>query len=252
MIPFEWITSVLILLLSRDDLVRNLYRVISTSALANTGKGADNRLCASCREEKVLTLTFQNAVELIEKFCPVEFLNAVKDTGAFLYRGETFSLCNNNDSCYQFECPPDLLSQGTYGCAEAVEYFQRLEDCSATSSSLVRPSTGHIGTSSIRSAAQWGNPVSVWPLGTSFSYAFPMQRSDFFHCGDVLNNKQSPTPCDEIYWNKELSKALRADREVMFATLDSSGKPSFTFIACPAPLYNQQLIRFLVNNKNRR
>jgi len=252
MIPFEWITSVLILLLSRDELVRNLFGAISTSALANTGKGADNRRCASCREEEVMTLMFQNAVELIEKFCPVEFLNAVKDTGAFLYRGETLSLNNSNASCYQFETPPDLLLQGTYGCAEAVEYFQRLEDCSATRSSLVRPSTGHIGTSSIRSAAQWGNPVSVWPLGTSFSYAFPMQRSDFFHCGDVFTTKQMLTPCDEIYWNKELSNALRTDREVMFATLDSSGKPSSTFIACPAPLYNQQLIRSLFDNESRR
>ena len=35
-----------------------------------------------------VTLTFDAAVKLLRNRCPSEFLEAVRDTGAFLYRGE--------------------------------------------------------------------------------------------------------------------------------------------------------------------
>ena len=200
-------------------------------------------------------LSFQDAARLIQKETPNEYLDAVKKSGKLLYRGETSA-----SSCFRLEPEPDLLLPGTYPESDAVMYFQGLEDCLTASNAsvrssktnsrfIVRPSVGHIATSSLSDAALWGSPVSVWPLGTALSYAFPKSRSQFFDSSVYLSSCAYPklhtSFCiDDIYVDTDLTHALVSKREVMFATLDKMGRESSAFVAVPAR-YDHKLRRSL-------
>jgi hypothetical protein len=168
--------------------------------------------------------------EIICNFTPKAFRHAVAKSGCFLYRGENSRIFSSGG---RILCPqPDLLLEGTYSDPIALAYFQCMEMRLDGASSAARPSTGHIAISDISEASQWGEVVSVWPLGTSLSYVWPLKRKVFFPAA-------SPTPghqeCveDEIAINHDLATALRLGHEVLFASSFDPGSalPSSTAIA---------------------
>lgn len=55
---------------------------------------------------------------------------------------------------------PDLLDPDTYG-SNGLKYFQQLEEL--MKNDPVKPSNGHLATTSPREAAQWGVAASIWP-----------------------------------------------------------------------------------------
>lgn len=233
------LAGTLLVALSRDQVIRSLtYAAISPLMKETRQKELEGS------HEKTIPITFQQALELINKECPMGYIDAVKRSGHFLYRGEPLPVQKTSASCYILELSPDLLSPQTYGCSRAMEYFQALEECSPY---IVRPSTSHIASSSLQDASLWGNPVSIWPIGTSFSYAFPKQPPNFVGCNSLPSSLGTSPPCEGIEWNENLEKALNTQREVMFTTLDSldATNEKTIIVACPAPHYNRQLFRAL-------
>lgn len=134
------------------------------------------------------------------------FRDAVATTGKFLYRGES-----NIQRPAILVPEPDLLLAGTYDDSAALVYFQCLEKRLKPGNILARPSLGHIATSDKSEAAQWGEAVTIWPIGGFLSYVWPLQDKVFF---------PAPTACpsDELAINHDLAVALEAGHEVLFAS----------------------------------
>lgn len=125
---------------------------------------------------------------------------------------------------------PDLLMPGTYDDPGALMYFQCLEKrLLNTGNILARPSLGHIATSDKSEAAQWGEAVSIWPIGRTLSFVWPRHRKVF--C-------PTSTTClgDEIAINHELAIALELGHEVLFASMPTNGGEGLesAFLAVPA------------------
>jgi hypothetical protein len=168
-----------------------------------------------------------DSVQILWRYCPAEFRHAVQESeGRFLYRGESKSI-----TCPTILNPkPDLLLPSTYHDPNALLYFEWLEKELITKSPqgkvTVRPSTGHIGTANEEYARAWGEPVSVWPLGGSFSYLWPRNRDCLYPGGG--------SSLDDIVLHRDLALALRTGKEVLFSTsatdLELRGP---AFLACP-------------------
>jgi len=179
------------------------------------------------------TLSLDDAVTLIAKYCPRDFQRAALKYG-FLYRGEELKLEDDPLSMARLLAPaPDLLMPDTYGTdgPQALQFFQNLETQLPTT--VVRPSTGHIATSLYSDAQIWGSDVvSVWPLCSELTYLFPKAGRYIF------NPNQSPDsktfiPRHNYEIDQELDKALRRGTEVMFAakSKDKLVEPA-PFLAC--------------------
>jgi hypothetical protein len=197
-------------------------------------------LLALCykRDEALLfstpDMSVKEASDLIIKYTPVEFRRAVRDSGGyFLYRGEAITTPKI------LSPKPDLLDRSTYNNMYnigAYTYFTNLEKQLKTNNVGARPSTGHIGTTDMAAAKPWGNPVSVWPLGSELSYAWTKNRDAFYpgHCPD-----------GDIVYDRDLWLALaNGNKEVLFATTieEKSALAAYinispsSFIAIPARL----------------
>jgi hypothetical protein len=120
---------------------------------------------------------------------------------------------------------PDLLLPNTYNDPRALDYFECLEArlavmpssrfSPATLSFSAKPSNGHIGTSDPQQAVQWGNVVSIWPLGDELSYVWPRDRTEFFvpNSTIICDNFN-----DNLVINQDLAYALRSTREILFCS----------------------------------
>ena len=145
-------------------------------------------------------------VDIITNYVPRDFLQAVSKTGRFLYRGES------SIKTFKVLAPqPDLLIPGTYDDSTALDYFQCLENRLKEREINAIPSKGHIATSDVKDASQWGEAVSIWPLGASFSFVWPKE-------GKFLFPPSTPCPDDELVINHDLETALRLGHEVLFAS----------------------------------
>lgn len=191
-------------------------------------------------------LSISDTARLIITQCPASFRRAVRDSGgAFLYRGGSSSTFSDKDSVDLQSPIPDLLQWETYQSQQAVDFFMCLED--ALPESVVRPSVGHIGTSNIRVAKQWGTPaVSVWPLCHELSYLWPINEELIY----LPNDCQLSRFCI----NQELEVALIKGKEVLFASQTSideeEGSYDVTpcsFLSCPSQ-YDKELKRLLSQN----
>jgi hypothetical protein len=181
--------------------------------------------------------SIEDAVDQILKRCPREFRRAVRDSGHFLFRGEDIS-------CPTIMCPePDLLSLSTYGDEQAVEFFTSLENKSSQANLNLRPSRSHIGTANKAIAAEWGSPVSVWPLGSSFEYMWPRQRDLIYVSGEQWNNNNNNNNNEKFVSNHGLQVALEHNKEVMFTTA-----PATCFLALPEKVEDQ--LRFQLEQRN--
>ncbi|CAB9507038.1 expressed unknown protein [Seminavis robusta] len=166
---------------------------------------------------------------MICNYTPKAFRLAVATAGCFLYRGE-----NIPDRVTLLDPEPDLLVPGTYDDPAAPEYFRCLETRLKRSKTRALPSTGHIATSDEAEASQWGEAVSVWPLGDTLSYVWPRQDIVFFPC-------TTKCPLDEIVIDRELIVALQQGHEVLFASAFDSGRKS----SLPTSLAQGQTSAFL-------
>jgi hypothetical protein len=99
-------------------------------------------------------LSFSDAVDTVCRFSPLDFRKSVRESGHFLYRGETI------------DCPtilhpkPDMLLPGTYGYGDrdALKYFECLEN--ELSNARARPSTGHPLVQEPKPMLLFGDPPS--------------------------------------------------------------------------------------------
>jgi hypothetical protein len=139
--------------------------------------------------------TIEDTITWINRYCDRQLLHAVVASNyRFIYRGVTPTIpsvplspssimchgMDHTDTTTRLPPPPpqrldptiqcelpDLLQLDTYGGSiEALELFQMLEEVltSHTPSTAVRPSTGHVATTSWQDAALWGvYAASIWP-----------------------------------------------------------------------------------------
>ena len=101
-------------------------------------------------------------VSWIDTSCDREFLSAVVVSGyRFLYRG----IDDATTAAQVRSETPDLLLSSTYdNDPKALAFFQELERTMIRKDCPVRPSTGHLATSSRHEAARWGQTASIWPI----------------------------------------------------------------------------------------
>jgi hypothetical protein len=168
-------------------------------------------------------LSLDDWVDLICADTPQSFRQAVQQSHHFLYRGTDDDDGGDYKYSPQIQHPePDLLIPGTYyDNPAALDYFTCLEKRLLRSAVAARPSTGHVATSDPMEAGRWGPVVSVWPLGTEWSYVWPQDRSTLF---------ASSADCDDnvLMVDRELQEALQQPREVLFMSYFLRNQPETT------------------------
>ncbi len=211
---------------------------------ALVGSILSSTLCSS-------SVLVEDVAKFIVTSTPRAFREAVAQTrGTFLYRGQQQPTSSTNSPIIMagHVCSPlpDLLFQETYNSKEALEYFQCLEDYLALQNIVAKPSTGHIGTSSKKNAQEWGNVVSIWPLGTQLSFVYPKRNREFvssFTVGTYSDCRE-----EEFGINTNLETALQEGREVLFASWYGANHytvaPTSSFLAVPQK-YDRKLKRLL-------
>lgn len=123
----------------------------------------DSAITTTTTTSAPLLSTVDDAIAWIDENCDRRFLHAVVASDyCFLYRGigEEKQISVRKES-------PDLLLPGTYGKEnagddEALVVFQKLEEI--LKDEPVRPSNGHLATTSAKDAAAWGTAASIWPI----------------------------------------------------------------------------------------
>ena len=158
-------------------------------------------------QEGSTCLSFSAAVQVLQRQCPAPFQRAVRQSGKFLYRGESVT-------CPTILSPPsDLLDPATYNDVEALAFFTRLE--TIFRGAPLRPSNGHLGTAHREAAAQWGAPCTIWPL-QQLKYMWP-RDSTLFYPGAACESSN-------FVVGAGLEEALSLEKEIMFTS------PSFLVI----------------------
>lgn len=169
-------------------------------------------------------LSEDTIVDWICRSTPRTFRAAVQETDCFLYRGST-----KEELQRTLQQPDaDLLLPETYDNAhDALAYFECLEErlrrlpsISRTkgSSVIAMPSNGHIATSNPTEAGKWGPVVSVWPLGTDWSYIWPKDREVFYDAAADKSSSKRTCRDDQLMVDTDLERALKQPREVLFAS----------------------------------
>ena len=158
----------------------------------------------------------------MKNHCPADFLDAVRESGRLLYRGEVAL------KAPKLLCPPfDLFDENTYNEKNAVIFFHCLEHSFASWGYKARPSLGHIGTSDLSEASKWGEAVSVWPLSDGeWSYVWPRNESTFDPSGMCCRRRES------FVNDRDIGVALSSGKEVLFCC-NFRGNPG-QFLAFPS------------------
>jgi hypothetical protein len=182
--------------------------------------------------------SLEDVVTLLCKHTPRQLRQAVRDSGGrFLYRG------NDGEAPRICHPEPDLLKEETYDDPQAFVYFECLEG--RLSGVPARPSTGHMATSVVEDAALWGEVVSIWPLGSKFSFVWPHDERTFV--------PDSTCPGSELVIDRDLSLALKQGREILFASwfdskdvLPEGVSPTWisAFVAVPSR-FDKEMLRLL-------
>lgn len=172
------------------------------------GSIVSSTLCSS-------SVLVEDVAKFLVESTPREFRQAVQRSNHFLYRGNDEQ--PHNSMAGQVCSPePDLLLPETYNDEKALEYFKCLEEYLTNEGIKARPSTGHVGTPEISQARQWGDVVSVWPLGDSLSFVYPKNSNTFFPgctCGET-----------DYVMDTDLDLALTQGHEVLFSSWYANNK----------------------------
>lgn len=158
---------------SRRDFVKAATAVVVIPAVATLASQSEFMNGISKQGN---TMTLSQAIDWIENNCDKRFIHAVVASDYhFLYYG----LDQNAKETIRVESlqESDLLDLETYGSNGAVEYFQNLE--SLLANDVVKPSNGHLMTTSSKDAANWGNAYSMWPMG-DVHYAWFQSKGLFY------------------------------------------------------------------------
>jgi hypothetical protein len=125
-------------------------------------------------------LSLDQAFMVIEASCDRRFLHAVVSSDYnLMYRGiskedSRFPTIVSNE-------PSDLLLASTYDSREAADYFKDLDDRMKLAERPIRPSNGHLATTSVEAARRWGGyAASVWPLDDDVHFAWLERGGDFW------------------------------------------------------------------------
>jgi hypothetical protein len=142
---------------------RSLLMGTASVAAALTATAGMKRYTFAQKQSQQSIGTVSDALEWMDRSCDRRFLHAVVSSNyKFLYRGCSVQPGSGGGGPSLRNEVPDLLMLDTYGSVAAQEYFVALEEL--LKDELVRPSTGHLATTSIRDASAWGdNVVSMWP-----------------------------------------------------------------------------------------
>lgn len=146
-----------------------LSSIIPLKSIADTDK--------DCQD---INLELSDIANIIKDNCKI-VLNNARATGKLLYRGDGNSNRQKNilsgkvDSISKSKIcnpTPDLLFPETYDNSPlAVDYFKTL-DAIMKDKYPVSPSNGHIATSNVYDASDWGSVFSIWPFDDSLHYAW--------------------------------------------------------------------------------
>lgn len=141
---------------------------------------------------------------------------------------------------------PDLLDSATYISPVASDYFKTLDeailrgvgldekDVASGKTARVHPSIGHIATSDVGRASQWGEVISCWPLD-ELSYAVLKVENEWWNDEwTTVQGKRGPlfwrNPealtkliSNEILFDSGLEGALSNGKEVLFSSTSTLG-----------------------------
>ena len=175
--------------------------------------------------------SIEEASNIIQSSCDRRYLYAVISSGyKFLYRGiprineQPFSQVSIRRE------PCDLLTPNTYDNPEAVHFFKGLEQVLKDINSPIKPSNGHLATTSVNAAKKWGTAASIWPLGEVVHYAWFDSGGLFWPRDGSLSEIHETLVIDGRNCGQvDLEDALRKeDAEILFQ--------AFPFLAVPQSL----------------
>jgi len=167
------------------------------------------------------------AIQWIDDNCDRRFLHAIIASDySFLYYGVDGTK-DRKSSIRSEKFNADLLSLDTYGTKEAVDYFQSVE--SILEKEIVKPSNGHLMTTSPKDAAKWGTAASIWPINGAH-YAWFQDGGLFYPRDNAKNIVRGDLIVDGKDCGREsLEDALRTDGCEIMVTADN-------FLVVPASL----------------
>jgi len=194
--------------------------LLASLSAATVAAGASSASLLSARSSNkinksnaIILATVGEAIAWIDENCDRRFLHAVVASDyRFLYRGvDTTDISIRNEE-------PDLLLPETYSSPEALQFFRELE--TVLKDDMVRPSNGHLATTSTQDAAAWGTAASIWPMGPAH-YAWFQSGGLFYPRVSVSSSldRKSIIVDGRDCGKDNLEDALQGDSwEVMVAT----------------------------------
>jgi hypothetical protein len=117
--------------------------------------------------------------------------------------------------------PVDLFDARLFGDAGA-EFFHKLERRALRlqgdgeeGARWPLPSLSHIATGKLESAAAWGRPVSIWPVGETFRFMFWEGRSLIYD--EALDRPDDAAdPARIAVVGKDLGRCIESGKEILF------------------------------------
>jgi hypothetical protein len=160
----------------------NSIKGITSSLLLLSSIAAPLKSIADEGDCQDINLELDDVATVIKDNCKI-VLNNARATGKLLYRGDSSTNKKNENilsgtvttiSKSKICNPtPDLLFPETYDNSPlAVDYFKALDAVMKDNKYLVSPSNGHIATSNVYDASDWGSVMSIWPFDDSLHYAW--------------------------------------------------------------------------------
>ena len=200
-------------------------------------------------ENQGLNLKLDEVANIIKDNCKI-ILNNARISGKLLYRGDgdkrniLNNSNNNNNTILNNKVlisnpKSDLLLPDTYDNSPlAVDYFKKLDELMIEKKYLVHPGNGHIATSNLYDASDWGEVYSIWPFDNNLHYVWintgsrnenkfwevdwglPQgSRGPLFWKNDELMSKFM----NGITYDKDLDEIMSKSGEIMFTRL-TNGK----------------------------
>ena len=219
---------------TNDDSTRRNFLLVATSSVLATSAAVGKNPFIETKKESSSTLTQESmgiieAVKWIDQNCDRRFLHAmVSSDYQFLYRG----INELNPITRVRSEKPDLLSSETdyYTSFDAKRYFEKIE--SLLLEEPVKASNGHLATTSVKDASQYGIPASIWPLqGAHYAW---FQRGGLFYPREGIISRNDIIVDGKDCGKDSLEDTLQFDScEVMFSS------PNHSFLAVPASLDSQ-------------
>jgi len=218
----------------REVVTGALLLISSTVALAGGKQSVPSTLEPLSKEEKEIVpvssiqqlSSVDEALNLIESSCDRRYLHAIVASDyKLMYRG--IPSTNKNYPSLHVNEASDLLLPSTYDSKDALQFFTMLQE--KMSEKVIKPSNGHLATTSIEDAKLWGGDyASVWPLDDGdVHYAWLEDGGEFWptsneitsNVNDYTNSRKvivDGIDCGRMSLDDALEKKGGKDYEIMF------------------------------------